>query len=45
MSSVKKIVISKLGRGYQIALFCAVGLFVSLMLALTYDIRITDAWV
>lgn len=45
MSNVKKIVISKLDRGYQTAFFCAVGLCMSLALAVAYDLRFTDAWV
>ena len=45
MSSAGRIIISKLERGYQTALFCAVGLSTSLVLVLVYDLRITDAWV
>ena len=41
MLSVKKIV--KLDRGFQTALFSAVGLAMSLALVLAYDLRIADA--
>ena len=44
MSSVKKIVVAKLDRAFQAALFSAVGLTVSLAVVLVYGLRITDAF-
>lgn len=39
------VVFSKLNLFDHTALFCAVGLSISLVLVLTYDLRIADAWV
>jgi len=44
MSNVKRIWFLNWERN-QTALFCAVGLSVSLALVLVYDLRIVDAWV
>ena len=44
MSDATKIVVSKLDRGLQTALFSCIGFTVSLAVVLIYDLRITDAF-